>query len=119
MADAGHDNAELAAVGATRASGIVRWTRLSYGLARERCASPNGANHRSDRSTAEGRVVLIFQERCVRRAACRRMNAVRREGRQLVLRTEPSRLLPKTGRQNKERLPTKTSESLVLAKDGS
>jgi hypothetical protein len=63
--------------------------------------------------------VLIFEECDVRRALRRLMSAVRREGCQLALRGEPSRLLPKIGRQDEERLPTEARESLVLAEDGS
>ena len=63
--------------------------------------------------------MLIFEERYVRRALRRLMSAVRREGCQLVLGSEPSRLLPKIGRQDEERLPIEARESLVLAEDGS
>ena len=49
----------------------------SGGLAPERRASPNGVNDRSDRSTADGRVVLIFEDSYVRRALRRLVNAVR------------------------------------------
>jgi len=76
-------------------------------------------NDCSDRSTADGREVLIFDECYVRRAPRRLMSAVRREGCQLALSSGPSRLLPKIGRQDEEWLPTEARESLVLAKDGS
>ena len=109
----------LATLDATKRCRIVCWLASRAGLARERRASPNGANDRSDRSAAEGRVVLIFEERFVRRALRRLMSAVRREGRQLVLGSGPSRLLAKIGRQDEERLPIEARESLVLAEDGS
>ena len=55
----------------------------------------------------------------MRRAMRRLMNAVRREGGELALRSEPTRLLPEIGGQDEERLPTQTRQSLVLTKDGS
>jgi len=46
------------------------------------------------------------------------MNTVSREGGQSILRSEPTRLLTKIGRQDKERLSPETRKRLNLAKDG-
>src|SRR5712691_8617024 len=85
----------------------------------ERGARANGANDRIDRSATNSRVVSVFKQGRVCRAVRRLMNAVRREGGQSVLRSEPTRLLPKIGRQNKQRPRTETRKRLVLSKDGS
>ena len=87
-------------------------------LARAACLVRDGMNDGSDRATADGRVVLIFEERHMRRAVRRLMGAVRREGCQLVLGSGPSRLLPKIGSQDEEWLPIEARERLVLAEDG-
>ena len=55
----------------------------------------------------------------MRRAVRGLVNAVRRKGGQLALRSGPTRLLPEIGGQDEERLPTQTRQSLVLTKDGS
>lgn len=47
------------------------------------------------------------------------MNTVGEEGGQPVLRGEPTRLLPKIGRQDEERLSPETRKRLDLVKDGS
>jgi hypothetical protein len=110
-------NAELAGAGTTRASGIVCSTASSCGLASERRTSPNRVNDRRDRSTAFGRVVLIFEERRVRRALRRLMSAIRREGCQLGLGGGPPRLLPNVGGQDEERSSIERSEGFGLVED--
>ena len=92
-------------------------TASSRGLASERRTRPNGVNDRSDRSTADGRVVLILEKRFVRRALRRLMSAIRREGCQLALGSGPPRLLPNVGSQDEERLSIERREGFGLVED--